>query len=100
MACASGWPGSGDRCKDGRDRAARWPLAEPPAGTPSCRRCEDDSARMTATFKLGSLVSGPAALRPDLLALTTQAALARADLLDDVGVVEIDPAVSGTATTQ
>jgi prolyl-tRNA editing enzyme YbaK/EbsC (Cys-tRNA(Pro) deacylase) len=55
---------------------------------------------MTATFELGSLVSGPAALRPDLLALTTQAALARADLLDDVGVVEIDPAVSGTATTQ
>ena len=55
---------------------------------------------MTGTFKLGSLVSGPAALRPDLVAETTRAALVRAGLLDEVGVVEIDPAVSDTAATQ
>jgi prolyl-tRNA editing enzyme YbaK/EbsC (Cys-tRNA(Pro) deacylase) len=55
---------------------------------------------MTATFRLGSLVSGPAALRPDLLAGPTHAALAREGLLDDVGVVEIAPALSDTATTQ
>jgi prolyl-tRNA editing enzyme YbaK/EbsC (Cys-tRNA(Pro) deacylase) len=52
------------------------------------------------TFKLGSLTSEAAALRPDLLAEPTRAALAAAGLLDAVGVVEIDPAVSGTASTQ
>ena len=55
---------------------------------------------MTGIFTLGSLVSGPAALRPDLLAETTWAALVQAGLLDAVGVVEIDPAVSDTAATQ
>ena len=55
---------------------------------------------MTATYQLGSLVSGPAGHRPDLLAPATHDALARAGLLDDVGVVEIDPAVSDTASTQ
>ena len=55
---------------------------------------------MTGTFKLGSLVSGPASLRPDLLAGATRALLSRAGWLDEVGVVEIDPAVSGTTATQ
>jgi prolyl-tRNA editing enzyme YbaK/EbsC (Cys-tRNA(Pro) deacylase) len=52
------------------------------------------------TFQLGKLSSVSASLRPDLLAEATRAALAGAGLLDDVGVVEIDPAVSDTATTQ
>lgn len=52
------------------------------------------------TFQLGSLWSVPASLRPDLLAEPTHAALKRAGVLDDVGVVEIDPALSDTASTQ
>ena len=55
---------------------------------------------MTGTFKLGSLESGPGALRPGLLAGPTGALLAQLGWLDDVGVVEIDPAVSDTAATQ
>ena len=55
---------------------------------------------MTGVFKLGSLASGPARLRPDLLAVTTGALLAQVGLLDEVGVVEIDPDVSDTAATQ
>jgi prolyl-tRNA editing enzyme YbaK/EbsC (Cys-tRNA(Pro) deacylase) len=55
---------------------------------------------MMGVFKLGSLVSGPARLRPDLLAVTTGALLAQVGLLDEVGVVEIDPDVSDTAATQ
>ena len=51
-------------------------------------------------FTLGGLVSVPASTRPDLLAPPTLAALRSADLLDDVGVVEIDPALSDTAATQ
>jgi prolyl-tRNA editing enzyme YbaK/EbsC (Cys-tRNA(Pro) deacylase) len=54
----------------------------------------------TGIFKLGSLVSGPARLRLDLLAVTTGALLAQMGWLDEVGVVEIDPAVSDTAATQ
>jgi prolyl-tRNA editing enzyme YbaK/EbsC (Cys-tRNA(Pro) deacylase) len=59
-------------------------------------------ARMSAmgTFRLGSLSSVPASLRPDLLAEPTHAALTGAGMLDDVGVVEIDPALSDTASTQ
>jgi prolyl-tRNA editing enzyme YbaK/EbsC (Cys-tRNA(Pro) deacylase) len=58
--------------------------------------------RMTTMelFRLGTLSSVPATLRPDLLAGPTHAALARSSLLDEVGVVEIDPALSDTATTQ
>lgn len=52
------------------------------------------------TFDLGSLSGVPASLRPDLLAEPTRAALTSAGSLDDVGVVEIDPALSDTATTQ
>jgi prolyl-tRNA editing enzyme YbaK/EbsC (Cys-tRNA(Pro) deacylase) len=51
-------------------------------------------------FRLGGLVSVPASTRTDLLAPRTRAALGFANLLDAVGVVEIDPAVSDTATTQ
>jgi prolyl-tRNA editing enzyme YbaK/EbsC (Cys-tRNA(Pro) deacylase) len=51
-------------------------------------------------FRLGTLSSVPASLRPDLLAEPTQHALAGAGLLEQVGVVEIDPALSDTATTQ
>jgi prolyl-tRNA editing enzyme YbaK/EbsC (Cys-tRNA(Pro) deacylase) len=53
-----------------------------------------------ALFTLGGLVAVPASTRTDLLAPPTLAALEAADLLDLVGVVEIDPAVSDTATTQ
>jgi prolyl-tRNA editing enzyme YbaK/EbsC (Cys-tRNA(Pro) deacylase) len=52
------------------------------------------------TFKLGSLSSVPASGRPDLLAEPTQRMLTEAGLLDDVGVVEIDPSLSDTAMTQ
>jgi prolyl-tRNA editing enzyme YbaK/EbsC (Cys-tRNA(Pro) deacylase) len=51
-------------------------------------------------FVLGGLSAVPASTRTDLLAPATRAALEHADLLDAVGVVEIDPAVSDTATTQ
>ncbi|MGD0943990.1 MAG: YbaK/EbsC family protein [Acidimicrobiales bacterium] len=52
------------------------------------------------TFILGALSSTPASERPDLLAEPTRKALAEGRLLDDVGVVEIDPALSDTAATQ
>jgi len=51
-------------------------------------------------FTLGGLVAVPASTRTDLLAPSTLAAFQAADLLDAVGVVEIDPALSDTATTQ
>ena len=51
-------------------------------------------------FTLGTLSGVPASLRPDLLAEPTQHALAQAGLLEQVGVVEIDPSLSDTATTQ
>jgi len=53
-----------------------------------------------ALFTLGGLAAAPASTRTDLLAPPSLAALEGADLLDVVGVVEIDPAVSDTATTQ
>jgi prolyl-tRNA editing enzyme YbaK/EbsC (Cys-tRNA(Pro) deacylase) len=52
------------------------------------------------TFTLGSLSSVPAAGRPDLLAVPTLRTLAAMGLLNEVGVVEIDPALSDTATAQ
>jgi prolyl-tRNA editing enzyme YbaK/EbsC (Cys-tRNA(Pro) deacylase) len=52
------------------------------------------------TFQLGGLVAVPATSRPDLLAEPTRQALDELGLLDAIGVVEIDPAVSDTATTQ
>ena len=51
-------------------------------------------------FELGRLSSVPASGRPDLLAEPTQRMLTLAGLLDDVGVVEIDPTLSDTAVTQ
>ena len=51
-------------------------------------------------FVLGGLVGVPAGTRPDLLAEPTLAALTGLGLLDAVGVVEIDPAISDTAATQ
>ena len=53
-----------------------------------------------ALFTLGGLAAFPASTRADLLAPPTRATLEAAGLLDSVGVVEIDPAVSDTATTQ
>jgi prolyl-tRNA editing enzyme YbaK/EbsC (Cys-tRNA(Pro) deacylase) len=53
-----------------------------------------------ASFTLGTLSSVPASERPDLLAEPTRRALVDAGLMGRVGVVEIDPAVSDTATTQ
>jgi prolyl-tRNA editing enzyme YbaK/EbsC (Cys-tRNA(Pro) deacylase) len=52
------------------------------------------------TFNLGRLTSVPASRRPDLLADATHMALERAGLLEDVGIVEIDPVLSDTASTQ
>jgi len=51
-------------------------------------------------FALGRLSAVPAADRPDLLAASTRQALTVSGLLGQVGVVEIDPAVSDTAATQ
>jgi len=51
-------------------------------------------------FRLGALVTVPARNRPDLLADPTRLALEAAGRLDDVGVVEIDPALSDTSATQ
>jgi prolyl-tRNA editing enzyme YbaK/EbsC (Cys-tRNA(Pro) deacylase) len=56
-------------------------------------------AKMT-TFALGQLEGGPARSRLDLLAPTTRTALEEGGLLDDVGLVEIDPAISDTAATK
>ena len=52
------------------------------------------------TFDLGAMSGTSASERPDLLATPTLEALANLGLLDAVGVVEIDPAVSDTAATQ
>jgi prolyl-tRNA editing enzyme YbaK/EbsC (Cys-tRNA(Pro) deacylase) len=57
-------------------------------------------AEVNGIFALGRLRSVPAVTRPDLLAGQTRAALGNAGLLEAVGVVEIDPAVSDTASTQ
>jgi prolyl-tRNA editing enzyme YbaK/EbsC (Cys-tRNA(Pro) deacylase) len=52
------------------------------------------------SFTLGRLSSVPASRQPELLGPATDRALAAATLLDEVGVVEIDPDVSDTAATQ
>ncbi len=52
------------------------------------------------TFVLGGLAGVVAADRPDLLAAPTLEALSRSNLLERVGVVEIDPEDSDTAATQ
>jgi len=49
---------------------------------------------------LGSLSAVPVSTRPDLVAPAVAAALAAAGLADEVGVAEIDPAVSDTAATE
>ena len=49
---------------------------------------------------LGGLAGVPARQRPDLLADPVRAALAALDLLDAIGDLEIDPAISDTAATQ
>jgi prolyl-tRNA editing enzyme YbaK/EbsC (Cys-tRNA(Pro) deacylase) len=51
-------------------------------------------------FSAGRLTSVPASARPDLLGAPTRGALSAANLMDTVGVVEIDPALSDTAATQ
>jgi prolyl-tRNA editing enzyme YbaK/EbsC (Cys-tRNA(Pro) deacylase) len=52
------------------------------------------------SFTLGLLSSVPASQRPDLLAAVTQALVERLNWWDTIGVVEIDPALSETASTQ
>ncbi len=52
------------------------------------------------SYQLGGLSTVPVSSRPDLVAAATWAVLERAGLVDVVGVVEIDPAVSDTAATQ
>ncbi|UFS58642.1 YbaK/EbsC family protein [Subtercola endophyticus] len=49
---------------------------------------------------LGTLTGVPASTRTDLLAAPTLAVLTDLGLLDDVAVVEIDPAISDTAATR
>jgi prolyl-tRNA editing enzyme YbaK/EbsC (Cys-tRNA(Pro) deacylase) len=51
-------------------------------------------------YTVGGLSTVPVSDRPDLVARSTWTALDEAGLLDRVGVVEIDPAVSDTAVTQ
>jgi prolyl-tRNA editing enzyme YbaK/EbsC (Cys-tRNA(Pro) deacylase) len=51
-------------------------------------------------FTLGDLTTVPASARPDLLAPPTTRLLTTMGLLETVGVVEIDPAVSDTAATR
>ncbi|GAA2753679.1 YbaK/EbsC family protein [Amnibacterium kyonggiense] len=51
-------------------------------------------------FVLGGLTGVAARERPDLLAAPTLEALTALGLLESVGVVEIDPAISETAATQ
>jgi prolyl-tRNA editing enzyme YbaK/EbsC (Cys-tRNA(Pro) deacylase) len=53
-----------------------------------------------ALFTLGGLIADRVSTRTELVAAPTLAALVAADLLDAVGVVEIDPAISDTAATQ
>jgi prolyl-tRNA editing enzyme YbaK/EbsC (Cys-tRNA(Pro) deacylase) len=52
------------------------------------------------TFTLGRLSGVRASTRLDLLADPTRRALTNLALLDEVGVAEIDPAISDTAATQ
>jgi prolyl-tRNA editing enzyme YbaK/EbsC (Cys-tRNA(Pro) deacylase) len=49
---------------------------------------------------LGGLVGVPASTRTDLLSAASLETLERLGLLDDVAVVEIDPAISDTAATR
>jgi prolyl-tRNA editing enzyme YbaK/EbsC (Cys-tRNA(Pro) deacylase) len=51
-------------------------------------------------FVVGGLSTEPASDRPELVAGSTWTALQEAGLLDQVGVVEIDPSVSDTAVAQ
>jgi prolyl-tRNA editing enzyme YbaK/EbsC (Cys-tRNA(Pro) deacylase) len=51
-------------------------------------------------YQLGGLSTVPTSERPDLVAARTWTALEEDGLLEQVGVVEIDPAVSDTAATQ
>lgn len=51
-------------------------------------------------FTLGRLTTVPASSNTSLLAPTTTGLLISQGLLDDVGVVEIDPSVSDTAATR
>ena len=51
-------------------------------------------------FTVGKLTSMPVASAPELVGAPTVAALERLGLLDDVGVVEIDPDLSDTALNQ
>jgi prolyl-tRNA editing enzyme YbaK/EbsC (Cys-tRNA(Pro) deacylase) len=50
-------------------------------------------------FRLGALIATSASARPDLLARPTFDLLAAEGLLEEVGVVEIDPALSDTSAT-
>jgi prolyl-tRNA editing enzyme YbaK/EbsC (Cys-tRNA(Pro) deacylase) len=52
------------------------------------------------SFTVGRLTSVPVASAPELVGAPTLAALERLGLLDDVGVVEIDPDLSDTANNQ
>jgi prolyl-tRNA editing enzyme YbaK/EbsC (Cys-tRNA(Pro) deacylase) len=51
-------------------------------------------------FEVGTLKTVPASARTDLIGGSTRRFLESAGLLDEVGVVEIDPELSDTAATQ
>jgi prolyl-tRNA editing enzyme YbaK/EbsC (Cys-tRNA(Pro) deacylase) len=51
-------------------------------------------------YSIGALDAVPVSARPDLVAPPVLAALEAAGLVDTVGVVEVDPALSDTAATQ
>lgn len=51
-------------------------------------------------FVLGSMVGEPLARRPHLVAAPVRAGVERLGLGEEIGVVEIDPALSETAATQ
>ena len=55
---------------------------------------------MAGVFTVGRLTSVPAGSAPELVGAPTLAALDRLGLLDQVGVVEIDPELSDTARNQ
>jgi prolyl-tRNA editing enzyme YbaK/EbsC (Cys-tRNA(Pro) deacylase)/predicted DNA-binding protein (MmcQ/YjbR family) len=92
------WDEIGELIEESYRMTAPRRLAAKMADAPSRERLAGWPAM--GVFTLGDLVTVPVATRTDLVAAPTLAALDAAGLLEEVGVVEIDPAVSDTAATQ